>query len=76
MPTIAVSAEVKKKLNSIKNVEDFRSENEILENYIISYEKTNFLKASKLFQEKLKENQLKITDLCESNDFKVLFLGE
>jgi hypothetical protein len=31
MPTIAVSAEVKKKLNSIKNVEDFRSENEILE---------------------------------------------
>ena len=76
MPTIAVSEDVKKKLNSIKNVGDFRSVNEILENLIILYEKTNFLKASKIFQEKLKENQLKITDLCESEDFKVLYLGE
>ncbi|MHA1651768.1 MAG: hypothetical protein ACTSYB_16370 [Candidatus Helarchaeota archaeon] len=75
MPTIAVSEAVKRKLNLIKSVGGYRSVNEILERLIVLYEKTEFLRASKIFREKLKENKLKISDLS-SEDFRVIILGE
>ena len=66
MPKLAVSDDVKSKLNEIKNLEQYKNINEILENMIILYEKTKFLKASNLFQEKLRKKKLMISDLIES----------
>ena len=40
MPTIAVSDDIKRKLNEIKNLEQYKNVNEILENMIILYQKT------------------------------------
>ncbi|MHA1267564.1 MAG: hypothetical protein ACTSRS_20175 [Candidatus Helarchaeota archaeon] len=76
MPTIAVSKEVKQKLNIIKNREGYRSVNEILDTLILLYEKTKFLKAAKIFQERLKERKLDIAELCSNSDFKLIVLGE
>jgi len=76
MPSIAVSDDVKKKLNLIKNKEGYKSVNEILDRMILLYEKTMFLKASRIFQEKLKEKKLNIEDLNNNPEFKLVILGE
>lgn len=76
MPTIAVSEDVKRKLNLIKNKEGYKSVNEILDRMILLYEKTMFLKASRMFQEKLKDKKLDIADLSNNTEFKMVILGE
>ncbi len=76
MPSIAVSEDVKKKLNLIKNKEGYKSVDEILDRLILLYEKTMFLKASRLFQEKLKEKKIDIAELSDDTDFKIVVLGE
>ncbi|MHA1299620.1 MAG: hypothetical protein ACTSO9_09315 [Candidatus Helarchaeota archaeon] len=76
MPTIAVSNEIKRKLNEIKNNENYKSVNEILEKMIVFYEKTNFLNASKLFKKKMKEKNLTLGDLIDQKDFNLIFFGE
>ena len=76
MPSIAVSDDVKKKLNLIKNKEGYKSVNEILDRMILLYEKTMFLKAARIFQEKLKEKKLNIADLNNNPEFKLVILGE
>lgn len=76
MPTIAVSEDVKRKLNLIKNKQGYKSVNEILDRMILLYEKTMFLKASRMFQEKLKKKKLDIADLCNNTEFKMVILGE
>lgn len=76
MPSIAVSDDVKKKLNLIKNKEGYKSVNEILDRMILLYEKTMFLKAARIFQEKLKEKKLNLEDLNNNPEFKLVILGE
>lgn len=76
MPTIAVSEDVKRKLNLIKNKEGYKSVNEIIDRMILLYEKTMFLKASRMFQEKLKNKKLDIADLSNNTEFKMVILGE
>ena len=76
MPSIAVSEDVKKKLNLLKNKEGYKSVNDILDRMILLYEKTQFLKASRVFQEKLKEKGIELAELAENTEFRVLILGE
>ena len=76
MPTIAVSEDVKRKLNLIKNKEGYKSVNEFIDRMILLYEKTMFLKASRMFQEKLKEKKLDLADLSDNDEFKIVMLGE
>ncbi|NVM27528.1 MAG: hypothetical protein HWN65_01690 [Candidatus Helarchaeota archaeon] len=76
MPTIAVSEDVKRKLNLIKNKEGYKNVNEILDRMILLYEKTMFLKASRMFQEKLRDKKLDIADLSNNTEFKMVILGE
>ncbi len=76
MPSIAVSEDVKKKLNLLKNKEGYKSVNDILDRMILLYEKTQFLKASRVFQEKLKEKGIELAELAENTEFKILVLGE
>ena len=76
MPSIAVSDDVKKKLNLIKNKEGYKSVNDILDRMILLYEKTMFLKAARIFQEKLKEKNLNLADLNNNPEFKLVILGE
>ena len=76
MPSIGVSDEVKKKLNIIKNIDGYKSVNEILEQFIILYEKSKFLRASQMFRDALKKKNVKFSDFMDQDEIKVIYPGE
>ena len=66
MPTtIAVTEDTRKKLFQLKIDESFKNMDELIKQMIIDHKLAKFSESSKLFQERMKKYNLKLTDLME-----------
>lgn len=63
--TIAVSGQTRKKLMQIKLDEHFKNIDELIEKMVIEHKLTRLTNASKLFQERMKQYDLELSELIQ-----------
>jgi hypothetical protein len=67
-----ISKSILKRLEEIRQEDNYRDINELLEELIIIRDKLKLRAAQKLFKKKLRESNLDILDLINNDEFKVL----
>ena len=76
MKSTRIAESTLKKLEQIREEENYTDINEIIDELLILRNKIRLRSAQKLFRGKLKENNLDISDFIDDDDLKVISIKE